>query len=465
MKIFKASLSKGLFLVTSFLASAQGLAQVPFAAAPENLRYTTKSQEVLTVQEERELSAVATNLEVSGLKPLLENAGEGESVFGVDQIFWDNNSERAIFVKLDVAPEDLSLQDRFLTDQDSFLFHSKTPAGLNYALYFDGFSADLAKSTLDSIQQALNHVPEKSSSSFWRRGLDLLNPCTDAYAQAGSFVQRRQAEESLKKSHQAASPQASSSTKGAPPRAIPVPGQEASEDEVRLSPKATQLAQNVLACTKGLGQAAYDATVGLAIKVAKGAIKLVKGTLWSLAHPIQAWRKTQQRFHDFTAMMKSATQYYAYDVGIGRSSDKLKGIREGLADSKKSGSKNSKKAPNVAPPAKASSAFSKLSDAQKTKFICNIIGKVGIAGAYWFLTPANGIALSHEVSLFMKGSSAASKMESGRTAFMETKYGELNRKYGDKYATLRKDQEAYSRKWARENPKEAAEIARRYQSK
>jgi hypothetical protein len=430
-------------LIFSLVASELSHAQAFFAPVPADLRYASKGRDSLDARQVAEVAAMARHFVSMSLVELAADAGGGEEVFGVDQIFWEPKGDRALFLRLDVSPEQKGLEGRFLVDQDAFLFHGRTPSGLDYALYWLNFSQDEARQSVELIQKLLKALPKNEatarSTQRWRDGLQWLNPISSACARPGEH--RR-------------SPPKSQSPKDA---------QSSNEGVLESHTVGTRMAaisERVINCARGFGDAVYEATIGLAIKVGKGAIKLVKATAWALRHPVQAWRRTRQRFTDFKNLMATITNYHAYDVGLGRTKDKLLGIKQGLADRRAH-----RQAEQQSKAIKEKSAFQKLSDADKAKFVCRMITKVGIAGASWYFAPANGYALGTELSAFMAGRSVVSRAERGRKLFMETQYNKLRERYEQKRQQQSAEQIAFSRQWARENPAEAAEILSRYESR
>ena len=232
-------------------------------------------------------------------------------------------------------------------------------------------------------------------------------------------------------------------------------------------------------CLAGIGKGLYDSTIGMAINVGKGAIKLVKATAWAITHPKQAWSKTRKRWSEFKSLMKAATSYAAYDTGFGRKDDKFSGYYLGLedvgydvqgengkGDKKSKSSKKTGKGPTYKEDKKnqpkKSSAYSLLTPTQKTKFVCRLVAMFGVAGASWYFMAGNVPALASEVQSFLSGSATVASSESGRKFFMEGEFAKYQESLGEKHKQLKADQIEFSRQWARKNPKEAAAILARY---
>jgi hypothetical protein len=437
-----------IFARSSFLAAA--ILMVPtayaqsakFSPMPATLEYVQSDRTELGEREVAEVAALARHFVGLGLRELVSDAGNGEDIFGVDQIFFEADTGRAVMLRLDVAPMYKGINERFLADGDgSLLYHGRTPAGLPYALYFLDFRQEQARSSVEGLEKALKDLPSSQSASLWRETLEQLDPIPSAQAWTWPW-QRKQS-----------TPSSGGHSRGSvPPHGV--------IDSVPASQRSITLTQKLVGCAKGAGKAAYDATLGFAIKVGKGAIKLVKGTAWSIGHPIQAWRRARQRFQDFNAMIKSATQYYAYDLGIGRRDDKLEGLRQGLRDSREK-----RKVEKEQAKVKLKSAWAQLDDDKKAAYLCQKITQVGIVGATWFLLPQNAAALGKDLMSFMNGASIASKAEKGRILFMETQYDNLQAKYEGGRKAQSSAQKALSRQWARENPREAADILQRYETR
>jgi hypothetical protein len=400
---------------------------IPFIPIPTNLSYTTENRDRLNDVEVKEVSGLARELIAQGLREVSAEAGDGHGILGVDQIFWNPIKSQAVFLKLDVSVSS-HLQEKFLTDKDSYLYHSKTPSGLNFALYFLNFSPDDARNILEAKQIFFNQKKFSAynpiSPSKWL--YNKLVPC--AFAGESGHIK-------------------------------PKPGSR-SEENAEEKSQPQSIAQNIITCSKGLGSGVYDSTIGLAQKAGSGAIKVVKATGNAIAHPAQAWRKIAEGFKSFIAFIAQGFGLLKYDVGIGRKDDKLKGIEEGLNN--KSDSRPKVDPSSIKVPDKEPSAYSKLSQPEKLRFICDLVAKVGIAGATWIFAPSNAAGLSQHVGAFLNTGIQLATFEAGRQLFMEVQYAEKAKELGQKRKAMSQSQIELSRKWARENPEEAAKILRHY---
>ena len=413
------------------LSASQTFAKGDFVPLTTPLVYTTRERTVLSAKEVAEVSLIARSLVKLQLAEISAHAGSGKGIFGVDQIFWQTEKSQAVFLKIDVSPPK-AYRNKFVTTDEGFLYHASTPEGLDFALYFYNFDPSGARETMSEILRALDGPKNIAGlgPTNWQRAVREILPCAHASDAAHMTSGTTKAQTSLE------------------------------PDMSHTTPPATVI-QYIAKCSAGLVGGAYDSTVGLALKVGEGAIKVVAATGNAVLHPISTWNAVVNGFKSFVSVVAQSFGLIKYDLGFGRTEDKLEGIQKGLGVASTTRHTTSVK---LAPSAtSANSAYAKLSSTEKAKFICSLVAKVGIAGATWFFAPANAVGLGNRVSVFMNTGAQLATLEAGRQLFMEVNYAKLSERLGRRKVGVSEAQKKLSEEWARQNPAEAASILTEYQ--
>ena len=312
------------------IASASQASSDLIQAMPLEFRYKTSSlpdDSMLSLDASKDMFRLSTYFESRHLVGINAQFGNGQPVFEVDQIFADEKAEQAVFLKIDLEPVNANDLDRILVDGDTYFFHSKTKHGVAYALMFSHFEADQVRQIVTDATKAIENGPVDRTvwNRFQRKLIQSLNPIPEACA---------------------------GPEHGQPPVAnMPRTQREASASNGVADPSVGKMANNVVNCVKGAGTGVYDATVGAAINVVRGGIKVVKSSIFAIQHPIEAWHRTQKRFHDICSMIKNIN------------------LKKSMSEGKK--------------------GFDAMPAADKVHFLCRLISSIGTDAALTIFLPMN----------------------------------------------------------------------------
>jgi|GEM_PF-1410339 len=266
---------------------------------PDSLRYLPASCPEGRPLEGRRAQDVVEILQVfqaRGWQGVNSGFGKGgEGVFGADDVLTTEDAEEFAVLKLCLEPANESELGLLYRVGEAFLFHGKSPAGLPYALYFEGVSEATARDLVGQLEGRLG--PTKTS--LLRRAVDWVEPRAHAEPKGGWHRPARPAD--------------------SPPeleRESP-PDPQAKARQREESTTRGILRSTLVGCGKGLAKGLYQSTVGAAIAVGKAGIQFVKSSIWAAGHPKEAWQRVSTRFRQAREIVKNFSVSKALKGGKG----------------------------------------------------------------------------------------------------------------------------------------------------
>ncbi len=135
---------------------------------PESFRYKHSAQPLSEELVQKDLDRILPVFDLRGLTSVATgDDGKRVKMLELDDVYSDFDCDQMILAKWNIGPEDASFYGKIIKDDDTYLFHGKTPAGTPYTIFYGNtFSQEQVARISAEIQ---DHLADKVAETPRRR--------------------------------------------------------------------------------------------------------------------------------------------------------------------------------------------------------------------------------------------------------------------------------------------------------